>query len=119
MTQKDVSNFPPIDAAYTDEFGVIDPQVYEAAKEIWNSAARLAAASIHDHDEIARLMFKTIANISKHRRSSSSEIHNLRAFLYRSFKNLLLAELEREKNRSRIRNEQYGQQKIVADKEEK
>jgi DNA-directed RNA polymerase specialized sigma24 family protein len=99
MTQQFVSDFPPIEAAYTDEFGAIDPQVYQTAKEIWAPAKRFAARYLSDPDEAGRLMLKAVARVSRALAENDSDIRNPRAYLYRTFKRLVLSDIEKESNR--------------------
>lgn len=90
-------DFPLIEAAYREEFGEIDPEIYEIAKNLWNSCAeRLAAKLLHDSPKGMQLMLKAVAEVSRVRQNDGSQIKNLRAYLYRCYKNLLLKELEKE-----------------------
>lgn len=94
-----VSNFPTIEKAYVEEFGKIDPDVYQTAKTLWLHAEHLAEKLLHDTPKGLRLMLKAAANVSRAREKNPSAIINLKLYLFRAYKNLLLAELELENNR--------------------
>ncbi len=94
-----VSNFPTIETAYDEEFGKIDPEVYEAAKTLWLHAEHLAVKLLHDSPKGMRLMLKAVAKVSRVRENNPSVINNLNSYLFRAYKNLVLAELEQENNR--------------------
>ena len=94
-----VSNFPTIETAYDEEFGKIDPEVYEAAKTLWLHAEHLAVKLLHDSPKGIRLMLKAVAKVSRVRENNPSVIVNLNSYLFRAYKNLVLAELEQENNR--------------------
>ncbi len=94
-----VSNFPTIETAYDEEFGKVDPEVYEAAKTLWLHAEHLAVKLLHDSPKGMRLMLKAVAKVSRVRENNPSVINNLNSYLFRAYKNLVLAELEQENNR--------------------
>lgn len=99
--KKSVSSLPDLNEAYKDEFGAIDPEVYSAAQLVWPYAERLAAEMIYDVHLGMQLMIRAVARVSS-ARAAGTEIINLRFYLLRSYKNLLLAELEKENGRHRI-----------------
>jgi hypothetical protein len=94
-----VSDFPTIETAYDEEFGRVDPEVYQAAKTLWLHAEYLADKLLHDAPGGLRLMLKAVAKVSRVRENNPSVIRNLNSYLFRAYKNLLLAELEQENKR--------------------
>jgi hypothetical protein len=116
MTRQAVNNFPPLEAAYTDEFGTIDPHVYQTAKEIWSPAERLAVELLHDSQKGLQLMMKAVAAVSRIR--ESTPIGNLAAYLYRSYKRLILAELEKEKGHQRIMSGRFSSDDFINETED-
>lgn len=117
MIQRVVSDFPPIEAAYDEEFGKVDPIVYQAAKTLWLHAEQLAVELLRDSHKGVRLMLKAVVNVSRAR--ETCEIKNLSAYLYRAYKNLVLAELEKENGRQRLLSERYFEIEIADDAEER
>ena len=96
-------DFPPISEFYADEFGEIDPEIYEAGRILWNKSARhFAERFLSDSDEGCRLMMKAVADVSLFRKENSSGINNLNAYLFKSFKNLIFAKLRKRKRRREI-----------------
>lgn len=96
-------DFPPLDKFYEDEFGKIDPEIYRAGSDLWNARARYFAESyLHDVHEGLRLMMKTIASVSRFHAANPSEIKQMPAYLFDSFKYLIFAELKQSANRRRI-----------------
>jgi DNA-directed RNA polymerase specialized sigma24 family protein len=94
-----VSIFPTIEEAYDEEFGTVDIQVYQVATEIWFSAEPLAVHLLRDSHLGVQLLNKAVANVSRMQRKFPTGIKNLKSYLYCSYKNLLLAELENENHR--------------------
>ncbi|MDQ3799911.1 MAG: hypothetical protein M3384_10695 [Acidobacteriota bacterium] len=88
--------FPAIDSSYLEEFGYIDLEVYAAAREQWAQAERLAVELLNDAHEGLRLMLKAVASVSQVRSKEPGAIKNLPAYLFFSYKRLLLANLEKE-----------------------
>jgi DNA-directed RNA polymerase specialized sigma24 family protein len=114
-----VSGFPPmIDAAYDDEFGKVDPEVYEVAKQIWAPAERLADEILHDSQKGMELMFKAIAKVSRVRAGNSAKIFNLHSYLYQSFKHLVLAELEKQNRRREKSDDWFRERESLSDETE-
>ena len=89
--------WPPLATAYTDEFGHISPDVYAAAGALWKiSAERLALSTLADAPTGLRLMLKAAAIVSRKHAEPGNVIANLSAYLYQTYKHLILAELEKE-----------------------
>lgn len=96
-------DFPLIEAAYTEEFGEVNPKIYEIAKTLWITCAeRLAAECLYDSPKGLQLMLKAAARVSSAHQQNPARIENPRAYLYRCYKNLLLAELEKENSHRKI-----------------
>ncbi len=112
-------DFPLIKAAYTEEFGKIDLEIYEIAENLWKSCAeRLATDILHDSPKGMQLMLKAVAKVSGVRQNNPSQIQNLRAYLYRCYKNLLLAEIEKENSHQRILDDLHSAPEISLKNEE-
>jgi hypothetical protein len=118
MAQKIVSDFPPIEAAYDEEFGKVDHDVYEVAKQIWTPAESLAVALLHDSPKGMQLMLKAVAKVSSARKNKSFEIANLRSYLYQTFKHLVWAELKKEKQHQEKLDNWFQQQMGAPKKDE-
>lgn len=113
-----VSDFPLIDNAYDDEFGRVDPEVYFAAKTIWPHAEHLAVKLLQDSHRGLELMLEAVARVSRFRAQNNGRVTNLNSYLYRSFKNLLLADLEQENNRRKILRNRQREDEIRFDHNE-
>jgi RNA polymerase sigma factor (sigma-70 family) len=89
-----------IGQTYTDEFGAIDREVLEAAGQIWPQAERVALGALRDAQAGHDLMIKACALVTRRRAAAPGSIENLPAYLYQTWRRLLLGELEKE-NRHR------------------
>ncbi len=89
-------SWPSLDEGYTDEFGVISPEVYRAAGELWPQAESLVYSKLHDRPEGMRLMLKAAAAVSRKRLEQPDQIRDLKAYLWTTFKRLISDELEKE-----------------------
>lgn len=88
--------WPTLETAYTDEFGDIDPEVYAAAGRLWRQGERYALSALGDASTGLRLMLKAAAIVSRRRTLPDDHITNLSAYLFQTYKHLVLAELEKE-----------------------
>jgi hypothetical protein len=88
--------WPPLDLAYTDEFGLIEPEVYAAAGQLWLKGEKYALSTIGDAAAGLRLMVKAAALVSRKRAAPDHAIENLSAYLFQTYKHLLLAEMEKQ-----------------------
>jgi hypothetical protein len=113
-----VSDFPTIETAYDEEFGTVDPEVYQTAKTLWLHAEPLAVKLLHDAPKGMRLMLKAVAKVSRVRENNPSVINNLQSYLYRAYKNLILAELEQENKRSQKLDRWFREREAVLDESE-
>jgi DNA-directed RNA polymerase specialized sigma24 family protein len=119
MPQEFVSDFPPIEAAYDEEFGRVDPEIYEVGRNLWTTCAnRLAEKLLHDSPKGMQLMLKAVAKVSSVHRNQPSEIKNIRSYLYRSYKNLILIELEKENSRQELIHSRIHQSEVPRESEE-
>lgn len=90
------SSWPPLGAdGYSDEYGRIEPKIYEAAGEIWPEAETFALSTLHDAAAGRTLLTKAAANVSLAYASRPDEIVNLKGYLFKTFKYLVLAELRK------------------------
>jgi DNA-directed RNA polymerase specialized sigma24 family protein len=94
------SQWPAIDSVYTDEYGQVDPEVYNAAGTVWPRAEQFALSVFHDQAAGLQLMVKAVGIVSRRRRASDCCISNLRSYVFQVYKHLVLAEL-RKLNRRR------------------
>ena len=89
-------SWPSLDEAYTDEFGDICPEVYQAAGELWPQAENLINTKLHDRPAGMRLMFKAAASVSRKREEQPDQIRDLKAYLWIAFKRNIYEEVEKE-----------------------
>ena len=90
---------PPLKEGYEDEFGQIDPQVYQAATETWPKAVRFGLFALHDEDLAFNLMIKAVANVSRSI-AEGTIIKHLNSYLLTTFKHLVIAERAKGLSRS-------------------
>lgn len=106
MSKLTGTDWPELSIAYTDEFGLIDPVLYEAAGVLWKtSAERFALSTLADAPTGLRLMLKAVAIVSRKSAEPGNLIANLSAYLYQTYKHLVLAELEKENGHRRRETE--------------
>jgi DNA-directed RNA polymerase specialized sigma24 family protein len=92
-------SWPDLDEGYTDEFGVIAPEVYQAAGELWPQARQQALNTLGDEQIGHTLLLKAAAQVTQQWREHPAEIANLKAYLFQTFKRLLWAACKRELRR--------------------
>lgn len=98
-------DFPPIKEHYEDEFGIIDLEVYEMGRTVWNKQAKhFAQCYLNDPNEGSRLMMKAICEVSSFQAENPTQIKNLNAYLFKAFKNLLFANTKKTKRQKEILN---------------
>ena len=90
---------PPLVEGYEDEFGPIDPVVYQAARKIWPRAVVFGEFALHDRSLVYNLMLKAAADVSKLIFEGRS-IEHLKAYLRTTFKRLVVNEREKTLPRS-------------------
>ena len=91
--------WPPLQEGYEDEFGRIDPEVYQAAGVIWPAAVNFGEFALHDEDLAFNLMMKAAANVSRII-TTGHKIEYLNAYLLTTFKRLVVHEREKTLPRS-------------------
>ncbi|HZF37554.1 MAG TPA: hypothetical protein VE715_01915 [Blastocatellia bacterium] len=101
-------SWPNLDEAYTDEFGVICPEVYQAAGELWPQAESFINSKIHDHSAGMRLMLKAAAAVSRKRQEQPDQIRDLKAYLWTTFKHNIYEEAEKENRYQPLELEQQS-----------
>lgn len=102
--------WPLLESAYTDEFGHIEPDIYAVAGALWKaSAERFALSTLADAPTGLRLMLKAAAIVSRKHAEPGNLIANLSAYLYQTYRHLVLAELEKENGHRRREKERQGE----------
>ena len=93
-----------LEIGYTDEFGAVAPDIYEAAGRVWRRARDYAARVLRDADDArARTMLLTAAaQVTRARDEKAREIVEPDGYLLQAFKRVVLAELEKDDNRRRF-----------------
>jgi hypothetical protein len=96
MNKSDGTDWPPLEAAYTDEFGHVELEVYNAAGTLWNAyGERYALSKLSDAPTGLQLMLKATASVSRKYLDPDVHIESLPNYLFQSYKRLVLAELEK------------------------
>src|SRR6185369_8022842 len=90
--------WPSLDAPYIDEFGCIDTDIHEAARQIWRWAAAYAIATLGDEASGHLALKKVCAKITEKRAAGAIQIVNLNAYLQTAFKHEVLAQLKRNRS---------------------
>lgn len=88
--------WPDLDEGYTDEFGAIDPEVYQAAGELWPQAEKFVDATTRDGASGLRLMLKAAALVSRKTGREPERIYELKGYIWTTFERLVLGELKKE-----------------------
>lgn len=86
---------PNSNESYADEFGIILPEVYRAASELWPQATNFSINQLGDAATGQRLLFKAAAQVSRHILKNSEPVLNLKTYLWRSFERLVFEERRR------------------------
>jgi DNA-directed RNA polymerase specialized sigma24 family protein len=102
MSKRATLKWPPLDITYTDEFGDIDSEVYRAAGDLWPDAEAFALKVLHDSAAGLRLLLKAAAAVSRIKGQPDHRIDHLAAYLFQTYKRLVLAQAEKE-NARRLR----------------
>lgn len=95
MGEHSDNSWPPFGDGFDDEYGMIEPNVYAAAKEMWPEAQALARATLGDSAAGMTLMMKATASVSKVYAAQPQKVGHLQAYLFKSYKRLVLAERRR------------------------
>jgi DNA-directed RNA polymerase specialized sigma24 family protein len=102
MTETLKTQWPAIESAYTDEFGPIDPEVYEAAGEVWAQAEMFALNTLGDAAAGLRLMLKAVASVSRVRAQAAVSIRELSPYIFKTYTRLVVAERQKENGHRRL-----------------
>ncbi len=86
---------PNPNESYADEFGMIAPEVYGAAGELWPQARNFSLNQLGDTATGQRLLFKAAAQVSRQLLGTHESIQNLKSYLWLSFRRLVLEESKR------------------------
>ena len=99
-------SWPSLDEGYIDEFGVIYPEVYQAAGELWPQAEGFVNSRLRDCAAGMRMMLKASAAVSRKLREQPDQIRDLKAYLWTTFKHLVHEEAEKENRYQPLEPEQ-------------
>lgn len=91
-----ILTWPHIEGDYTDEFGRIVPEVYEAAGALWHQAQGYALMILRDEAKGQRLLLKATAIVSRVHEDQDTQIEDLRGYLFQTFKHLVFDERAKE-----------------------
>lgn len=103
---------PPFNDSYEDEFGHIDPIVYQEAEKLWPTARELVLKILHDEHVGVQLMLRAVAKVSHIRANEPDKIGNLSNYLYVSLKHLVFAEQKKEMRHREIEASVFRQENI-------
>ena len=96
MPEQSDNSWPPLgDDGYSDEYGRIGPEIYETARQIWPEAERFAVLTLHDGAAGMTLSMKAAANVTRAYALRPDEIGSLKAYLFKTFKHLVLADMRK------------------------
>ncbi len=94
-----------VNKEYEDEFGKIHPHVLSAAEIVWTKSKNFFSKIIQDHQECLEILMQATALVSRKYNSGETDIKNLPAYLYSTFRRLILAEATRQKRHSELEGE--------------
>lgn len=100
---------PEIETAYLDEWGAVAPEVYQVAVSLHVQAENYARATLGAEDTGHTLLAKAAVIVTRTLEDRPEHIANLQAYLFQTYKRLVLAELEKERSRERILAERAGE----------
>jgi DNA-directed RNA polymerase specialized sigma24 family protein len=100
---------PEIATAYLDEWGAVAPEVYREVVSLREQAESYARATLGSEDAGRTLMAKAAVTVTRALEGRHEQITNLQAYLFQSYKRLVQAELEKERERERILAERAGE----------
>lgn len=93
---------PEVATAYLDEWGVVAPEVHQAAESLREQAESYARATLGAEDAGRTLLAKAAVTVTRALEDRHEQIANLQAYLFQTYKRLVQAELEKERTRERI-----------------
>jgi DNA-directed RNA polymerase specialized sigma24 family protein len=100
---------PEIAMAYLDEWGAVAPEVHQAAVSLREQAEGYARATLRNEDTGRTLLAKAAVIVTRTLEDRHEHITNLQAYLFQTYRRLVLAELEKERSRERILAERAGE----------
>src|SRR5262245_24767076 len=98
-----------VTTAYVDEWGAIAPEVHRAAVSLRKQAEIFARVTLHNEDAGHTLLAKAAAIVTRALKEHPETITNVPAYLFKTYKRQVLAELEKEKSHERILVEHGGE----------
>ena len=104
-----MANQLEVATAYMDEWGAIAPEVHRAAVALRKQAETFARATLHNEDAGHTLLAKAAVIVTRALNEHPGTISNVPAYLYKTYKRQVLAELEKEKSHERILVEHGGE----------
>lgn len=87
--------WPALETGYVDEFGPVDPEVHRVAADLWPRAERVATELLADSGLGYRLLKRSVAIVSALPPDRRAQIREPAAYLFQTYKRLVLAELEK------------------------
>ena len=99
---------PEIATAYQDEWGAVAPEVYQAAESLREQPESYARMVLGAEAEGRTLLAKAAATVTRALEDRHEQIANLEAYLFQTYKRMVLAEAEKERARARILSERAG-----------
>src|SRR5262245_66242271 len=100
---------PEIATAYQDEWGAVAPEVYQAAESLREQAESYARMVLGAEAEGRTLLAKAAATVTRALEDRHEQIANLEAYLFQTYKRMVLDEAEKERARARIMAESAGE----------
>jgi DNA-directed RNA polymerase specialized sigma24 family protein len=97
-----ITDQPEIETAYQDEWGRVAPEVYQAVITLREQTESYARATLGADDVGRTLMARAAAAVTRALETRQEQITNLEAYLFQTYKRLVHAELEKERERARI-----------------
>lgn len=95
--------WPALEVRYEEEFGPVDTAVDRVAQNLWPQAQRYANVLLHDPVEGYSLLKRAVAAVSRVTADGNVHVKDLAAYLFQTYKRLVLAELEK-RNGHRLRD---------------
>src|SRR5262245_2285858 len=93
---------PEIATAYQDEWGAVAPEVYQAAESLREQVESYARMALGAEADGRTLLAKAAATVTRALEDRHDQIANLEAYLFQTYKRMVLAEAEKERARARI-----------------
>lgn len=87
---------------YEDEFGKINPQILRLANIVWQKSGSFFSNLLRDQSDCQRILLKAASQVSRKYEAAECSIENPTAYLYSTFRHLILAELKRQKHHSEL-----------------